>query len=52
MEVRRTVSVKFDVDSDEAALLPETVDEFLWAANHVVDHAWQGDGDVVSVSDG
>ena len=43
MEVRRTVPVKLDVDSDEAALLRETVDEFLWAANYVVDHAWQGE---------
>ncbi|MEF8854289.1 MAG: hypothetical protein V5A24_02165 [Haloarculaceae archaeon] len=43
MEVRRTVPVKLDVDSDDAVLLRETVDEFLWAANHVVDHAWQGE---------
>jgi IS605 OrfB family transposase len=43
MEVRRTVPVKLDVDSDDAALLHETVAEFLWAANRVVDHAWQGD---------
>ena len=39
MEVRRTVPVKLDADSDGAALLRETVDEFLWAANYVVDHA-------------
>ncbi|KZX48743.1 RNA-guided endonuclease TnpB family protein [Haloarcula sp. K1] len=43
MEVRRTVSVKLDVDSNDAALLRETVDEFLLAANYVVDHAWQGE---------
>ena len=43
MEVRRTVPVKLNVGSDDAALLRETVDEFLWAANHVVDHAWQGE---------
>ena len=43
MEVRRTVPVKLNVDSDDATLLHETVDEFLWAANHVVDHAWQGE---------
>ncbi|WP_283401701.1 transposase [Halorubrum sp. DM2] len=43
MEVRRTVPVKLDVNSDDAALLRETVDEFLWAANYVVDHAWQGE---------
>jgi IS605 OrfB family transposase len=48
MEVRRTVPVKLDVDSDEAALLRETVDEFLWAANHVVDHAWQGEYKITS----
>ncbi len=43
MEVRRTVPVKLDVGSDNAAPLRETVDEFLWAANHVVDYAWQGE---------
>jgi putative transposase len=43
MEVRRTVPVKLDVDSDDADLLRETVDGFLLAANYVVDHAWQGD---------
>ena len=43
MEVRRTVPVKLDVNGDDAALLSQTVDEFLWAANYVVDHAWQGD---------
>ncbi|GAB3421499.1 RNA-guided endonuclease TnpB family protein [Haloparvum alkalitolerans] len=48
MEVRRTVPVKLDVDIDEAALLRETVDEFLWAANYVVDHAWQGEYKITS----
>ena len=43
MEVRRTVPVKLDVDSDDAAILHETVEEFLWAANHVVDHAFEDD---------
>ena len=43
MAVRRTVPVKLDVDSDDAARLRETVDELLWAANYVVDHAWQGE---------
>ena len=43
MEVRRTVPVKLDVDSEDAALLHETVAEFLRAANHVVDHSWQGE---------
>jgi IS605 OrfB family transposase len=43
MEVRRTVSVKLDVESDDAAFLRETLDEFLFAANYVVDHAWQGE---------
>ncbi len=42
MEVRRTVPVKLDVDSENVALLRETGDEFLWATNYVVDHAWQG----------
>ena len=43
MDVRRTVRVKLDVDSNDAALLGETVDEFLWAANHVIDHAFDGE---------
>jgi hypothetical protein len=29
-------------DSD-TTLLHETICEFLWAANYVVDHAWQGE---------
>jgi len=43
MEVRRTVSVALDVDSDDAALLEDTVDTFLWSAQYVVDHAFQGE---------
>jgi len=43
MEVRRTVPVKLDVADSDAALLHETISEFLWAANYVVDHAWQGE---------
>jgi putative transposase len=43
MEVRRTVPVTLDVDSDAAALLEDTVDEFLFAAQYVVDHAFQGE---------
>ena len=35
--------VKLDVDSGDAALLRETFDGFLWAANDVVDYAWQGE---------
>ena len=38
MEVRRTVPVTLDVDSDDAALLEDTVDAFLWSAQYVVDH--------------
>jgi hypothetical protein len=34
MEKRRTVPVKLDVDSPDAALLEDTIDEFLWAAIH------------------
>jgi len=33
MEVRRTVPVALDVDSDAAALLEDTVDTFLWSAS-------------------
>jgi len=43
MEVRRTVPVTLDVDSDDAALLEQTVDLFLWAAQYVVDHAFEGE---------
>ncbi|SNR75656.1 transposase, IS605 OrfB family, central region [Halorubrum ezzemoulense] len=41
MEVRRTVPVTLDVDSPDAVLLEETIDEFLWAAQYVTDHAFQ-----------
>ncbi len=43
MEKRRTVPVKLDVDSDDDALLRDTIDEFLWAANHVTRHAFEGE---------
>ena len=43
MGVRRTVPVALDVDSDDAALLEATVDTFLWSAQYVVDHAFQGE---------
>jgi len=43
MEVRRTVPVKLDVTDEQADLLHETIDEFLWAANYVVDAAWDGE---------
>lgn len=43
MEVRRTVPIKLEVNSRADSLLQETVDEFLEAANYVVNHAFQGD---------
>jgi len=43
MDVRRTVPVTLDVESDDAALLEDTVDTFLWSAQYVVDHAFQGE---------
>ncbi|WP_332897235.1 RNA-guided endonuclease InsQ/TnpB family protein [Haladaptatus sp. CMSO5] len=43
MEVRRTVPVKLDVADSDADLLHETIAEFLWASNYVVDHAWRGE---------
>ena len=43
MEVRRTVPVKLDATDGQADLLHETIDEFLWAANYVVDAAWDGE---------
>jgi putative transposase len=43
MEVRRTVPVALDVDSDDAALIEDTVDTFLWSGQYVVDYAFQGE---------
>ena len=43
MEKRRTVPVKLDVDSHSAALLEDTIDEFLWAANYTTRHAFKGE---------
>ena len=43
MEVRRTVPVALNADSDDAVLLEDTVDTFLWSAQYVVDHAFQGE---------
>ena len=43
MEMRRTVPVTLDVDGDEAALLEDTVDTFLWSSQYVVDHAFHGE---------
>jgi len=43
MEVRRTVPVALDVDSDDAALLTDTVDTFLWCAQYVTEHAFEGE---------
>jgi len=43
MEKRRTVPVRLTVDSNDAALLRDTVDEFLWAANYVTRHAFEGE---------
>ena len=42
MQVRRTVPVTLDVTDEAAALLHQAIDEFLWAANSVVDAAWDG----------
>ena len=42
MEKRRTVPVKLDVESADTVLLRDTIDEFLWAANYVTDHAFDG----------
>jgi putative transposase len=51
MEVRRTVAVKLDVTNSDADLLRETISEFLWAANYVVDYAWQGEYKTTSKAD-
>jgi hypothetical protein len=41
--VQRTVPVALDADSDDAALLEETIDTFIWCAQYVVDHAFRGE---------
>ena len=51
MEVRRTVPVKLNVADSDADLLHETISEFLWAANYVVDHAWQDEYKTTSKAD-
>ena len=43
MEVRRTVPIKLSVSDSDADLLHETIDEFRWAANYVVDAAFDGE---------
>ena len=51
MELRRTAPVKVTVDPEQATLLHETIDQFLWAANYVVDRARQADGYVLTQSE-
>ena len=50
MELRRTVPVKLAIEAEQAALLHETIEQFRWAANHVVDLARQDDGYVLTQS--
>ena len=42
--------MKLEVVDAHAALLLETIEQFLWAANYVVDHARQDDGYVLTDS--
>ena len=44
MEVRRTVPVKLDVAESDVDLLHETIQQFQWAANYVVQNAQNDDG--------
>lgn len=44
MEVRRTVPVKLDVAESDADLLHETIHQFQWAANYIVQYARNDDG--------
>ncbi len=48
MEVRRTVPIKLDVTDNDANLLHDTIDQFRDAANHVVRHARDEDGYVIT----
>ena len=50
MELPRTVLVKLDIDDEQAVLLDETIDQFLWSTNFVVDRARQEDGYVLTES--
>jgi IS605 OrfB family transposase len=38
--VRRTVKIKLKLDENDRGTLRETVRQYLWAANHIVDVAW------------
>jgi IS605 OrfB family transposase len=42
-EVHRTVVTKLDIDDSDVTLLHETVEEYLWACNYVVQEAWKDD---------
>jgi len=44
----RTVPIKLDVNKSAADLLHQTIDDFLDAANHVVDVAWEPDWKITS----
>ena len=50
MELRRTVPVELAIDLEQAVLLQETIAQFQWAANYVVDRARQADGYVLTES--
>jgi transposase, IS605 OrfB family, central region len=43
VEIRRTAIIKLDVDDSDAPHLHETIEEYLWACNYVVQDAWQDD---------
>ncbi|QKY21833.1 IS200/IS605 family element transposase accessory protein TnpB (plasmid) [Halolamina sp. CBA1230] len=43
VEVRRTAVVKLDIGDSDATLLHETIEEYLWACNYVVQDAWKDD---------
>jgi len=49
-ELRRTATVKLDVDNDAHHLLQETIDRFKQAAQVVADDGWNGteDGYIVT----
>lgn len=51
MEVRRTVPVKLDLSDSDASLLHETIHQFQWAANYVVQHARNDDGYIETSKD-
>lgn len=44
-EIRRTVSVKLQLSGEERSQLKSTIEEYRWAANYILDAAWDGEAE-------